>query len=263
MAIYKVGSNGEEVKYIQKALGLVVDGGFGPKTAEAVKAWQTKNGLTADGIVGQNTLFKLVAPLCTFKLSNLSGKIPDIVLLQIPETATKFNITTPLRLAHFLSQCGHESAGFTVTSENLNYSADGLLKTFPKYFNAATAAEYARNPEKIANKVYASRMGNGNEASGDGYKYRGRGYIQLTGKTNYVALNKSVNADLIYHPERVAVDYPLMSAAWFFDSNGLWAVCDKGSTDADVTAVTKHVNGGTIGLSDRLTHFKEYFKLLS
>ena len=194
--------------------------------------------------------------------NNLKGHIPDSVIAQIPDTAAKFNITNTLRLAHFLAQCGHESGGFKAVSENLNYGAAGLQSIFKKYFTAQTAAEYQRKPEKIANIVYANRMGNGNQASGDGYKFRGRGYIQLTGKDNYTSFDKTVEDDILANPDLVATKYPLSSAEFFFNKNGLWAICDKGADDATVTAVTKWVNGGTIGLADRIKHFKEYHKLL-
>ena len=194
--------------------------------------------------------------------NNLKGHIPDSVIAQIPDTAAKFNITNTLRLAHFLAQCGHESGGFKAVSENLNYGATGLQSIFKKYFTAQTAAEYQRKPEKIANIVYANRMGNGNQASGDGYKFRGRGYIQLTGKDNYTSFDKTVEDDILANPDLVATKYPLSSAAFFFNKNGLWAICDKGADDATITAVTKRVNVGTIGLADRIKHFKEYHKLL-
>ena len=171
-------------------------------------------------------------------------------------------INSKLRKAHFLSQCAHESGNFTFLSENLNYSADGLLKIFPKYFDKALALSYARNPQKIANRVYANRMGNGDEKSGDGWKFKGRGYIQLTGKNNYVAFGKAINEDIAANPDLVATKYPLLSAAWFWSSNSLNALADKGADDASVTAITKRVNGGTIGLPDRIKHFKEYYTLL-
>jgi putative chitinase len=268
--LLKVGSKGDDVKKLQEKLGTTADGDFGPGTEKLVKEWQSANGLTADGLVGDGTWTKMfgsapvAAPVTsgTLKLEKLKGHIPDAVIAQIPDTAAKFGITTNLRLAHFLSQCGHESGGFKAVSENLNYSADGLVKIFGKYFNATTAAGYARNPEKIASKVYASRMGNGNEASKEGFKFRGRGYIQLTGKENYTKFGKFIGEDIASNPDLVATKYPLASAAFFFNSNGLWAICDKGADDATVTAVTKRVNGGTIGLADRIKHFKEYYNLL-
>jgi putative chitinase len=262
----KNGSNGEDVKKIQSKLGLTPDGGFGPKTEAAVKAWQTANGLTADGIVTESVWSKMFVtapiPPSQFKLSALKGHLPDSVIAQIPDTAAKFNITTPLRLAHFLSQCAHESGGFKAVSENLNYSAKGLLGTFSKYFTPDTAAKYEKKPEMIASRVYGNRMGNGDESTGEGYKFRGRGYIQLTGKSNYTNFTKFIGEDCTVNPDLVATKYPLASAAFFFNSNNLWAICDKGSDVATVTAVTKRVNGGTLGLDDRIKHFNEYYALL-
>ena len=196
-------------------------------------------------------------------VDKLKGHIPDTVISQIPGVLDKFEINTPLRLAHFLAQCGHESGGFKVVSENLNYGAAGLQSIFKKYFTAESAKEYQRKPEKIANIVYANRMGNGNQASGEGYKFRGRGYIQLTGKDNYTAFDKTVEDDILATPELVATKYPLLSAAWFFHKNGLHKIADEGATDIVVTKVTKRVNGGTIGLPDRIKHFNEYNNLLN
>ena len=195
-------------------------------------------------------------------LTKLKGHIPDTVIDQIPEIETKFEINTPLRLAHFLAQAGHESGGFKALNENLNYGAKGLLGTFKKYFTPDTAALYERKPEKIANLVYANRMGNGDKASGDGYRFRGRGYIQLTGKDNYSAFDKTVDENILENPDLVANKYPLASASWFFHKNGLQKIADEGATDVVVTKVTKKVNGGTIGLPDRIKHFNEYYKLL-
>jgi len=197
-------------------------------------------------------------------LDKLKGHIPDKVIEQIPGVMEKFQINTPLRLAHFLAQCGHESGGFRLTKENLNYSAKGLNGIFKKYFpTLESASSYERKPEKIANKVYANRMGNGAESTGDGAKYCGRGYIQLTGKDNYTAFGKSINEDIAANPTFVAEKYALLSAAWFFNKNKLHIMADGGATDAVVTSITKRVNGGTIGLPDRIKHFKEYHTLLS
>lgn len=195
-------------------------------------------------------------------LNKLKGHIPDSVITQIPEIQEKFNINTVLRLAHFLSQAGHESGGFKVVTENLNYGAAGLQSIFKKYFTAESAKEYERKPEKIANIVYANRMGNGNQASGEGYKFRGRGFIQLTGKDNYSAFDKIVPEDILANPDLVATQYPLLSAAWYWNSRNINAVADQGATDDVVTKVTKLVNGGTIGLPDRIKHFTEYNNLL-
>lgn len=196
-------------------------------------------------------------------LEKLKGHIPDSVLSQLPDTIARFELNTPLRLSHFLAQAGHESGGFRLVNENLNYGAKGLIGVFKKYFpNEAKALQYERKPEKIANLVYGGRMGNGPEASGEGFKFRGRGFIQLTGKDNYSAFAKAINEDVVANPDLVATKYPLASAAWFFHRNGLHKIADKGATDAVVTEVTKRVNGGVIGLADRLKHFKEYYSLL-
>ena len=279
--LLKIGSKGEDVKKLQSKLGLSADGIFGAGTAAAVKKWQSENGLDSDGIVGDGTWGKMfgvetikedkiiiptvvnVSSVGGLKIDKLKGHIPDSVIAQIPETAAKFNITTNLRLAHFLAQCSHESGGFKAVSENLNYSVDGLKKIFPKYFPGNIAESYARNPEKIASKVYGGRMGNGDETTKEGFKFRGRGYIQLTGKQNYTNFAKFIGEDTVSNPDLVATKYPLASAAFFFDTNKLWSICDKGADDATVTAVTKRVNGGTIGLNDRIKHFNEYYKLLS
>jgi putative chitinase len=281
MSTLSRGDEGPLVTKLQEKLGVEAIGKFGPKTEAALKEWQTANGLIADGIAGPFTLSKLGIEILTqvnpsvnpsinpsvnssgFKLENLKGHIPDAVIVQIPDTAARFGITTPLRLAHFLAQCGHESGGFKAVRENLNYSAKGLMGIFKKYFSTATlATAYERQPEKIANRVYASRMGNGAETSGDGYKFRGRGYIQLTGKENYTRFDATVPENIVTEPDLVATKYPLASAAFFFNSNKLWSICDKGATPEVVTAVTKRVNGGTIGLADRVKHFNEYYKLL-
>jgi putative chitinase len=267
--LLKNGSNGEDVKKLQAKLGLAADGIFGPGTEIKVKEWQAANGLTADGIVGAGTWGKmfppapLVIPASNFKLDKLRGAIPDKVIIQIPDTAVKFNITNVLRLAHFLAQCAHESGNWTAVSENLGYSAAQLPKMWSSYFNASNAAQYAYKPEMIANRAYGGRMGNGPESSGDGWKFRGRGYIQLTGKQNYTLFDKFVDDDILSFPELVAQKYPLMSAAFFFNVNNLWTICDKGAGDDVVTSVTKRVNGGTHGLEDRLSKFKKYYALLA
>ena len=278
--LLKKGDNNENVKLMQQKLGIEpAVTNFGPKTEAAVKEWQAKNGLTADGIVGPSTWAKIMgesaaaptpivsAPIASvggLKLEKLKGHIPDAVISMIPAVAQKFQIDSALRLAHFLAQCGHESGGFRLTKENLNYSAKGLNGIFKKYFpTLESALPYERKPEKIANKVYGGRMGNGPEASGDGAKFCGRGYIQLTGKDNYTAFGKSIGEDVCANPQVVAEKYALLSAAWFFNKNGLHKMADGGASDTVVTSITKRVNGGTIGLPDRIKHFKEYYHLLA
>ena len=281
--LLKLGSEGEDVKKLQTKLGVDPIGKFGPKTETAVKAWQSEHGLTADGVVGDKTWSVIMglsestpvssptvitepSPIKSvggLKLEALRGHVPDAVIAQIPDTAAKFEINTPLRLAHFLAQCGHESGGFRLTKENLNYSAKGLNGTFKKYFPTLdSAVPYERKPDKIANKVYGGRMGNGPESSGDGAKFCGRGYIQLTGKDNYTAFGKSINEDICSSPDKVASSYALLSAAWFFNKNGLHKMADGGSGVDTVKAITKRVNGGYIGIDDRIKHFNEFYNLL-
>jgi putative chitinase len=190
----------------------------------SLKNLQTKIGVTADGAFGPGTL---KAAMAYYKM-------------------------TPERAAHFFAQTAHETGGFKAFSENLNYSADGLQKIFGKYFPGLLEESYARNPEKIANRVYADRMGNGSEASGDGWKYRGRGALQLTGKANYKAFSDYLKNPLIMEqPDLVAGELAFESAMFFFDKNKLWDICDKGVTKESILALTKRINGGTHGLADR------------
>ena len=241
--LLKLGSIGEDVKKLQTKLGLTPDGSFGPKTESAVKNWQTKNGLKSDGIVGEVTWSKMfntevikediiITSETNLNIDKLKGKIPDNVLSQISETAKKFNITSNLRLAHFLAQCAHESGNWKYRLEIASGSA------------------------------YEGRKDLGNTEKGDGVKFKGRGYIQLTGRANYSKFSKFIGEDCVSNPNLVSDKYPLASAGFFFDSNKLWSICDLGSTDDIVTKVTKRVNGGTNGLSDRLKHFKTYWNLI-
>ena len=200
-----------------------------------IKSLQEKIGVTADGRFGPNTL----------------------------KAAMAFYKLTPFRTAHFFGQTGHETGGFRVFSENLNYSANGLKKVFGKYFPGNLAEEYARNPEKIANRVYGNRMGNGDEASGDGYKFRGRGALQLTGKNNYKSFSKFLNnPDILEDPTLVANQDAFESAIFFFDRNKLWKICDQGMSDATITKLTKRINGGTNGLEHRKMLTLKYYGYL-
>jgi putative chitinase len=197
-----------------------------------LEALQLKCGTTVDGVWGPGTYR---AARAYFKMTNNQA-------------------------AHFFGQCAHESGGFKVFSENLNYSAEGLTKTFKKYFpTLASTTGYARNPEKIANRVYANRMCNGSEASGDGWKFRGRGPIQLTGKENYTAFAAAAGRpDVLTNPDVVAGELAFESALWFFRKNGLLAIADTGVTDLIITKISKRVNGGTHGLDDRLAKTKQF-----
>ena len=178
--------------------------------------------------------------------------------------ATYYKLS-PARAAHFFGQTAHETGGFKAFSENLNYGAKGLRGIFGKYFKTdAEALKYERKPEAIANRVYASRMGNGTESSGDGWKYRGRGALQLTGKSNYEAFAKYCNRpDVMTNPDLVATELAFESAMFFFERNKLWAICDQGVTDATILSISKKVNGGTHGLEDRKAKTKTYFSQLS
>jgi putative chitinase len=198
----------------------------------SLKALQTKLGLTADGAFGPGTM----------------------------KAAMKHYNLTPERAAHFFAQTGHETGDFKVYNENLNYSAQGLQGIFGKYFPGNLEESYARQPEKIANRVYASRMGNGDEKSGDGWKFRGRGAIQLTGKDNYTQFSKHINKpEILTNPDLVATDYSFESALFFFDKNKLWSICDQGVNEAAILALTKRVNGGTHGLEDRKAKTLKYY----
>src|SRR5437763_1769026 len=292
MPILKQGSSGPDVKDLQqklKGLGFDpngVDGNFGPGTKAAVIAFQQSKGLQADGIAGPATLAALQAATAGtptgggavsgstagaavaaaaapgLNLAALAGKGPDAVIAQIPGAAATYGLTTNLRLAHFLAQCALESTNFTATVENLNYSAPRILQIFPKYFKGIDPKPYAHNPAKLGSRVYANRMGNGDEASGDGFKFRGRGYIQLTGKNNYTSFSKFVGEDCVANPDLVATQYPLASAAFYFNSNNIWAICDRGADDATVRSVTKAVNGGNQELAERLQNFKVFMRAL-
>jgi len=239
--LLKNGSTGEDVKKLQEKLGLNPDGSYGSGTEGAVKEWQSKNGLTPDGVVGDNTWSKLFGndtvknptPISSeFKLENLKTHIPDSVIAQIPDTASKFNITNNLRLAHFLAQCAHESGDFK------------------------WVVEFA------SGKAYEGRKDLGNTEPGDGVRFKGRGFIQCTGRVNYTAFSKFIGEDCVANPDLVSTKYPMASAAWFFDKNKLWSICDLGSSDDVVTKVTRRVNGGTNGLDSRLERFHKFWALL-
>jgi putative chitinase len=201
----------------------------------SLKSLQGKIGVTADGVFGPGTMKK----------------------------AMEFYKLSPIRAAHFFAQTAHETGNFKAFSENLNYSADGLNKIFPKYFKNAgrDANTYARNPEKIANVVYASRMANGDEASGDGWKFRGRGALQLTGRANYQAFSEYLGKpEIMTNPDLVATEFSFESAMFFFERNKLWAICDQGINDAAILSLTKRINGGTHGLDDRNQKTKKYYE---
>lgn len=269
--LLKTGSKGEAVRKLQERLGVSNTGNFGPVTEGKVKEWQTSKGLPANGIVDDvawGLLFPATeqtaadtAPVIA-KLEKLRGKIPVEVHSQLPETIVQFKIHNELRLAHFLAQCGHESAGFRDVEEKLSYSADRLQVVFKGLFEGPLAQAYARNPVKTASRAYANKIGNGDEASGDGYRFRGRGYIQLTGRENYRNFAGYVGEDTEGNPDLVATKYPLSSAAFYFNSRKIWAICDGGASNEVITSVTKKVNAKLLGLQDRINHFNEYYNSL-
>ena len=197
----------------------------------SLKNLQAKMGLTADGAFGPGTL----------------------------NAAMKYYNLTPVRAAHFFAQTGHESGEFKAFAENLNYSAKGLRGVFGKYFPTdVIATQYERQPEKIANRVYANRMGNGDEASGDGYRYCGRGLIQLTGKQNYSRFAESIDTPLEEITDFLQTfEGCVQSAAWFWEANNLNQYADSG----DMLTMTKRINGGTLGLDDRTARFNAAIQL--
>jgi len=197
---------------------------------------QTKIGVGADGAFGPGTL---KAAMAYYKM-------------------------TPERAAHFFAQTAHESGNFKAFAENLNYGTSGLTTTFKKYFpTTEKALLYERKPEKIANLVYGNRMGNGNEASGDGFKFRGRGALQLTGKDNYKVFSEYLKKpEIMTNPDLVATEYAFESAIFFFDRNKLWDICDKGVNKDTILALTKRINGGTHGLADREEKTLKYYGYL-
>ena len=176
------------------------------------------------------------------------------------ETFERFDISTPLRQAAFIGQCGHECGNFRILEENLNYRAETLMKLWPKRFPTLEIAnQYARNPKKIANKVYASRMGNRDEASGDGYRFRGRGCIQLTGHANYFHAGKALGVDFVMEPDLVATPkYAALTAGWFWSTHK----CNEFANRSDWIGLTKKINGGTIGLDDRIKHINHALSVL-
>ena len=202
----------------------------------SLKSLQTKIGVGADGAFGPGTL---KAAMAYYKM-------------------------TPERAAHFFAQTAHESGNFKAFAENLNYGASGLTTTFKKYFTTTEKALlYERKPEKIANLVYGNRMGNGDEASGDGFKFRGRGALQLTGKDNYKVFSEYLkNPEIMTNPDLVATEFAFESAIFFFDRNKLWDICDKGVNKDTILALTKRINGGTHGLADREEKTLKYYGYL-
>jgi len=204
----------------------------------------------ADFILSQDQLAQIIPgnPYVDHWYTALSQALPD------------YDINTPQRVAAFLAQCGHESGGFTAIKENLNYKAESLVRVWPKYFpNMDVANQYAHNQEKIANRAYANRMGNGPEESGDGYRFFGRGLIQLTGRSNYQAFADSIETDINDLPEYLATfEGCVQSACWFWEANNLNQYADN----FDLVTMTKKINGGTLGLDDRTERYKKALQIM-
>lgn len=208
-------------------------------------------------------------------INKLKGILPDNIFEMLPTVMDKSEINTPLRMAHFLAQTSHESGDFKILQENLNYSDGNRIATIFKHdfdqnknkiidpSELEKAKSLAKHPKELANFVYANQNGNGNEASGDGYNFRGRGAIQLTGRANYKLFSDFIGEDCVKNPDLVATKYPLASAAWFFYKNHLNLKADKGATKSVVISITEVINGGTIGLDQRLANFNKFYSLLS
>ena len=204
----------------------------------------------ADFILSQDQLAQVIPgnPYVDHWYNALAQALPD------------YDINTPARVAAFLAQCGHESGGFTAIKENLNYKAESLVRVWPKYFpNMDVANQYAHNQEKIANRAYANRMGNGPEESGDGYRFCGRGLIQLTGRSNYQAFADSIQEDINNLPDYLATfEGCVQSACWFWEANNLNQYADNG----DLLTMTKKINGGTLGIDDRTERYKKALQIM-
>ena len=274
----EIGSTSSDVKQLQTKLGLTPDGIFGHNTETAVKKYQLENNLIVNGIVGNETWNKmftktndtiLVNNTTEFKLDNIKEFLPEAIINQLPLVIKTFKIDTNCKLAHFLAQTSWESNGFKSLEENLNYTAEGLCKTFSDYFhNIEKANQYAHNPKAIANHVYANRLGNGDEASGDGWNYRGRGGIDTTGKYNYQILQKYLKDntvdyldDVVVNPDLVSSKYPLVSAAMFFNQRDIWQLC-VGVSDQAITNVTRKINPALLALNKRTELLTRFYNAL-
>lgn len=278
MSLKRGSTEAEAVKAVQRKLGIVVDGDFGPKTELAVKEFQRKNNLTIDGIVTESVAILMGLNLSDLINNNYQLTVGVLKLVsgmnniqQLTEitkdinlTLIKYEINTPLRVAHFISQILHESGNFTITKENLNYSASRLVKIFKKYFpNLDAAEDYAHQPVKIANKVYGGRMGNGPASSNDGFKFIGRGFMQCTGRESYQALSDDLGIDFVTEPELLEkLPYAVISAGWEWDNKKLNLLADNGNSDEIVKKITRKINGGYNGLDDRIAKFRICEKMI-
>jgi predicted chitinase len=258
--ILKRGSTGPDVRTLQAQLAKhgyyrnAIDGDFGPMTEAAVRVFQSVHRLAIDGVAGpitraalgmerQQLIVNTEHLVAMGATRENAEKHIDSMRLLMPQ----HGIDTPNRVHHFLAQIFHESGNLRNTRENMNYSAARLLQIFPRHFTQAQAREYQGDPERIANRAYAGRNGNGPETSGDGWRYRGRGLIQLTGRRNYYHFAQWVQEDVIAHPERVAGPLAVDAAVWYWVANGLNELADQD----DIRIVTRVINGGYHGIEDR------------
>jgi putative chitinase len=215
-------------------------------------------------------------PFKPFELQTLLPRLQGFVPSEIIQELRKISQLTSLqkwqdaamntrwRLAHFLGQCAHESRGFTQCVEALNYSAKQLQIVFPKYFqHKEMALMYANQPEKIASRVYANRMGNGDESSVDGFRFRGRGYLQLTGRDNYLHFSYFAQKDCLENPDLVATQYPLISGIFFFYMQSIWSLCDQGMDEKTHESITRRINGSLHGVENRYIWVSHFLQLLT
>lgn len=276
--LLKIGSKNDDVKKLQEKLGLTADGVFGKNTEESVKSFQTKNGLNPDGIVGEGTWSKMFgAPVVISEknsgldLNKLKGKIPNSIFDLLEPAFKKYEINTVLRASHFLGQIAHESGDFTIKTESMNYSTPSrIVEIWPSRFNLdgsnnkKNANNFVKNQELLAESVYGGRMGN--DKPGDGFRFRGGGFLQLTGKEAYVGYSRYIKrpveetADLLRSDDFFALD----AALWEYVINKkLNSIADSGSSEDTIKRITKIINGGFIGLQDRIVKFKKFHGLLA
>lgn len=255
----KQGDTSVKVKQLQLAIGLNnITGYFGVETTNRIKHIQRDKNMIPTGTVSDD-LFKELVHTTDIKLNQLVNILPTTIVKELYASLNLIPEITAANIAHFISQCMVESSNFTRCVEDLRYSKEGLLKSFSKYFTPTEAHIYAGNEAKIANRIYANRVGNGNEHSGDGWKYKGRGYISLTFKDNYKEFSEYVKQPAIMtSPDLVATQYPLESAIFFFTKNKLWEL-NAPANNHGVMIVREHVNGGTIGLSEAIKCFDKVY----
>ena len=268
--ILKIGSNNEDVEKLQKYLGLNPDGDFGSKTEKAVKDWQTKNGVIADGIVNESVWNKMGFVESSDVYSKLKNAIPDRIFNIIKEPFNKYEVNSALRISHFLGQLTHESGDFSIKTESLYYTTpQRIVDVWPSRFNLdgsngkKNANNYIKNEEKLASAVYEGRMGN--IKANDGFIFRGAGFLQLTGKDAFVGYSKYINKDIEETANLIRTNdsYALDCALWEYCINmKLNKIADTGMSDDIIKKITRVINGGYIGLEDRIKKVNKFYALL-